>query len=231
MSVLPAGAQRQQSAALSHQDCLQRPIDGDFLIISQRAVRVRIARSQKLLRRSPILQAEPGALPSPKLVRRREVRPCRFLTREIVELDDVAPVGRISELEPKDLGIVLRLLQPVRRLLVARLGFNDRDWVVGPVPEDVVGTLLLAPSRRTGNERHPSVGKGSLLVDRVRRVIPPRTLQQWNDQLAAGVGFGIQRCAAKSVIGKSILQKTIDNVSYREMRCMTIRKMAPLAWC
>ena len=57
-------------------------------------------------------------------------------------LDDPMAVRRVGELEAEDLGVLLRLLKAVPRVLVGRFGLDDRDREVSRVAQKVISSLL-----------------------------------------------------------------------------------------
>ena len=74
-------------------------------------------------------------------------------------------------------------------MLVEGLRLDDRDGVVGPVAQYVVGALLLPAPRLAADEDDAAVREGALLVDGMGLVIPARLLELGHNELATGVGL------------------------------------------
>src|SRR6185436_15674135 len=75
------------------------------------------------------------------------------------------------------------------RRLIGGLRLDDRDRIVGPIAQDVVGTLLPAAPRLASDEDHSTIGEGALFVYGVRRALPACRLQARNNEFSASVGF------------------------------------------
>ena len=138
-----AGAcrERQEHAALALQDRLHRAVDRDLLVVPWRLSREVVIGSEHafggLARRCLGL-----AQTAPQLVRRREAIEVVVPPGQKIVLDDAVSVRRIGKLEPENLGVFLRLLKPVARVLVDGLCFDNRNRKIRAIPEKVVRALL-----------------------------------------------------------------------------------------
>lgn len=131
-----------------------------------------------------------SAQPLPKLVGCWERLDLDLLTGRVVELNDVLTVRCIGELQVEDLSVVLSLLETISGLLLERLGFDDSDGEVTGVPEDVVGSLLLAPVSLAPGHNDSPIGEASLLGERMGLVVPACVVELGENVLPTGVSFG-----------------------------------------
>ena len=130
-----------------------------------------------------------GGQPRPQLLRGRKGLQLAFEAGEVVKFDNAVAVGCIRERKAEDLRVVLGLLKSIARGQVAGLGLDDAERHVGPVAEQVVGSLA-RPATRTGpGDDDATVGEGHLLAQAMRLVVPTSLLQLWDDQPTAGIGF------------------------------------------
>jgi hypothetical protein len=99
-------------------------------------------------------------------------------------------VGGVGELETEHLGVRLCLLHAVRGRLVGCLGFDHGERKIASVAQQVVDAPWRLANEACASRDDPAIGDGSLLGNGVRIVVPARLLEQGNDELPAGVGFG-----------------------------------------
>ena len=190
-----SGAQRQQDALTPRDDGLDGTVDGDLLVVPQRPASVPVGRGQQPLGRCTVHKALRHALPPPELLGRWKCVEGPFHAGRVVDLDDFHAVRRIGELEAECFGVVTRLLEALCGVLVARLRLNYGYGEMGSEPQDVIGALLSSAACPASDEHDSSVGEGPLFVDRVRRIVPARFPKHGDDELAAGVSFGLShRC-------------------------------------
>ena len=113
-----------------------------------------------------------------------------FLPGEVIDLDDVLPVGRVSEFELQHFGVVARLLDGIGGRLVGGLGFDDGQVEVAGIAQQVVHALGRLPDEALANRHDPPISDGALLRDPMRLVVPARFLEQGHNEFAAGICFG-----------------------------------------
>lgn len=102
-------------------------------------------------------------------------------------LDDSVSVSRVGESEIEDLGVGHRLLEAVPGQLVVGLRFDDRDWEVRLVGEEIVRLLARTAAVLPANRNDAAVGELLLFADLVVR--PARLVEFWQDIPPAGIGF------------------------------------------
>src|SRR5262249_10837215 len=124
-----SGGHGEQNAPLALKDGLDHAVDGDFLIIA-RGLSSQVVQRRQELRGRLLAQVLSGRQTAPKLVRRGKRLDLPLYSVDKAELDNAAAVGRVSELQSEDLGILLGLLNAFGRRLVVRLGLYHRDHVV-----------------------------------------------------------------------------------------------------
>ena len=193
------------------QDGLHGPVYGDFLVVAEWLGVVGIRWGEQLLR-CGVVQVFGGPQPLPQVVGGGKLGDRALDARGVVSLNDAFTVGGVGELQAQHLGVLPSLLQALGSMLVARLGFDHGDGEVGTVAQQVIGAFLLSAAGRATGEKNPPLGKGALLVDGVRRVIPARGLKLGNDEFAAGIGF-VQWHAISSDRTSSILISTIRDAA------------------
>jgi len=186
-----AGAQVEQDTPAAGEDASDRAVDGGLLIVAERPGPIRPNRRQQLLGRRGVRRTLRPALPPPDLVGRRKGADGPLHAGRVVHFDDGDAVRRVGEREPERLGVVTRLLEAVSGMPVAGLRLDDGNGEVAPIPEEVVGALAPSAAGPAAGEHDAAVGEGALLFDCVRRLLPARPLEHGNDELAAGVGFGV----------------------------------------
>jgi hypothetical protein len=71
--------------------------------------------------------------------------------------------------------------------LYAAFAFDDRDRVVGPIAQDIVGTFLAAALRLTTDKGHAAIGESALFVDGVARAFPACRLQSRNNEFSTDI--------------------------------------------
>jgi len=108
-------------------------------------------------------------------------------TSDKVELDYLLPVAGVSELQAKDLGVILCLLQAISGALVFGLGFDDGEGEVARVAEEIVGAFAFTPLGVVAAHDDAAFGEPTLLSDGMRLVVPASRLEQRDDKLAACV--------------------------------------------
>jgi hypothetical protein len=122
-----------RAAPPAREDRLDRPVDRDKLVIALALADIVVERGQQPLGAVRIGDAAGGAIALPKLGR-RGVGFDRALQASRV-IDDVVPIGRIGQFEPEQLGVVLRLLQPVRRGFVGGFRLDHRQRKIARVAQ------------------------------------------------------------------------------------------------
>lgn len=114
---------------------------------------------------------------------------CGLHSGEIVEFDDLLAVGRVGEFESKHLGVLLGLLEAVKRRPVCGLGLDDCKREVSGVAEEVVDALRSPADEALSDRNDSTVCDRALLGDRVGLVVPACCLQARDDVRSAGIGF------------------------------------------
>ena len=141
----------------------------------------------EVLRR--IAQVLGGRKPGPQLLRGGITGHFALDAGRVVDLDNLMPVCRIGELQTQNFSIFACLLKPIGCMFAFRFCLNNRDREVGSITKNEVRPLLASTSRLTANEDNSAIGESALLVDSVRRTIPPGFHQLGDYFLAAGVRF------------------------------------------
>ena len=113
-----------------------------------------------------------------------------FSAGEIIELDDLLPVGRVGELQAEHLGIFLGLLQAIAGGFPGRLGFEDGQREIALVTQEVIHAAGRLADKALAHRHDAAVRDGALLGDGMRLAVPACGLQPGHNELSAGVGFG-----------------------------------------
>ena len=101
--------------------------------------------------------------------------------------DDAMAVGGVGELQAQNLGILLGLLEAGTGLLVFRLGFNNSNRKITPVPQQIVSTLLLLPGGSITRNDNTAVGEALLFADLI--VVPSRSIELRENVFPASICF------------------------------------------
>jgi hypothetical protein len=127
-----AGRHRQQGAPASFQHGLDGAVDGEFLIVAGALTAQMVGRREQPLG-VRVRQAAAFLVARPQLVRRGEGVEEPLPALEVVELDDLRPVGGVGEFDPQDFGVVLRLLHPRSRRFADPLRLDNGEGEVAAV--------------------------------------------------------------------------------------------------
>ena len=117
---------------------MDRSVHRDFLIVAKGFGSVWKGGRQQPFGHLVVDNALCAAEPSPKVIRRREIRNRSLDAGRVVELDNLDPVGRIREPKSKDFCIFLGLLEALRGVPVAGFGLNDGDREIRIISEKIV---------------------------------------------------------------------------------------------
>src|SRR5271157_34800 len=193
-----ARGESQQDARLPLQDGLDRPVDGDLLVVTGRlAGKVVVGGEQP--GGDFVRDAFLAAQAAPQVGWRGKSLKLGVGARQEVVLDDAFAIGCIRELKPKDVRVLFGLLKPVRRSPVGCLGLNDREREIPGVAEQIVRPLLRPPRYPGAGDDDATVRKRLLLADLVLR--PARRMKLRDDVSATGVGF-VQGCHRQARSGR-----------------------------
>jgi hypothetical protein len=152
-----------------------------------------MAGGQQSSGRCIVRQSGGFSKPRPEFSGRRERIDQQFLAGEEIELDDLVAIGGEGEFQVQDLGVVFRLLQPLTRRLLIRLGLDDRDREVAGEPQQVIGPFLRLSADLVARQDNPAIGERFLLADRL--VGPAGRVDLRRDELATGIGFALRHTA------------------------------------
>lgn len=78
----------------------------------------------------------------PQVIRRWKTCEVVVTAGQEIVLDDSVAVRGVRELQSQYLGVFLRLLESVSRLVVYRLRLNHRDWEIAAITRQIVQTFL-----------------------------------------------------------------------------------------
>ena len=139
----------------------------------------------------------------PQFSRCGEALHLAFGPGDVVDLDDLAAIAGICELQPEDLSIVTGLLHTGLRRHAGLLGFNNGKRKITPEVQEVVSPLELAAPHTTTGDNDAAVGEAALLSDGMRRDRPASINEPGRDELAAGVCLGLDglslRCRVQRI--------------------------------
>lgn len=127
--------------------------------------------------------------PRPQFFGRGEVVARLLQPGQRIEFDDAVAVAGIGKLQPQHRGVFLRLLHALARRLVLCLGFDDGDWVVACVAQQIIGAFLFAATDLTAYGHDAAIGEGHLLVDAMRGFVPASSLEFGDDIDTASISF------------------------------------------
>lgn len=121
-------------------------------------------------------------------------------TGDVVVLHDSRPVRAIRELQVKQLGVLLGLLEAVGRKAVLALRLDNSKGTIAQIRQEIVDALSpSAPNRATHDDDAPR-GEAHLLTDLLIR--PASVIERWNHVSTAGVGLSRQgRCGSSASSG------------------------------
>ena len=99
----------------------------------------------------------------------------------------------VFKLEFQDFGVVFGLLQSCGWMLVLGLCFDDCDWEISGVTQDVVRSFSLPAGRHVAVNNDAPVSEETLLGNGVRVAVQARRLELGRDQCPASIGFSGHR--------------------------------------
>ncbi len=130
-----------------------------------------------------------GCQPGPQLIGGWKGVQLAFEAGQKVKLHKAMAVGCVCERKAEDLRVVLGLLEPIAGGPVAGLCLDHGDGHVGPVTQQIVGSLARPSTRAGAGDDDAAIGERYLLAQTMRLVVPTSLLQLWDDQPTAGIGF------------------------------------------
>jgi len=107
---------------LSGKNRLDRPVNGDLLIVPRRLAADHVVRGDQVIH--ALWRVDPAAclIALPEVFRLGKIRDALFLPSEVVYFDDFNPIGGIGVLEVQNLGVSAGLLHGISRGFEACLG-------------------------------------------------------------------------------------------------------------
>src|SRR5713226_5352881 len=97
-------------------------------------------------------------------------------------------VRGVGELETKYLRVLFGLLEAVTGIFVRGLRLYDCNRKIRPIPKEVINAFLRPTYRPIASDNDAAIGNSFLFADTV--IIPRRSVEFWEDVLAASVRFG-----------------------------------------
>jgi hypothetical protein len=155
----------EKQARLSGKNGFNRPVNGDLLIIPGRLAADRIIGGNQMLQAFGRVDPATGLVATPKLVRCGKIDNAGFRTLEIVDLDYLGSVGGVSVFQPKNFGIVPRLLDGIGRGLIGCLRFNYGQWEIPRISQQVINTFWRLADETFAHGDNAPIGNGALLGD------------------------------------------------------------------
>ena len=101
-------------------------------------------------------------------------------------------IGGVGELEAKDFGVFLRLLQTLAGRIGFRLGLDYGNGKITGVTQDIIGPFLLPSSNKVSPYLNAPIGEGLLFGDGMWVLLPARFPKLGGHIDPAGIRF-IQR--------------------------------------
>ena len=92
-------------------------------------------------------------------------------------------------MRPKNLRILLGLLQPIARVFVSWLGFDNGNLEIASIAKQVIGTLLLSALGLISYYDYATICEVLLLCKRVGLIVPARLDKPGHDIFSAGICF------------------------------------------
>ena len=182
------GRHRHEQAPPSGDDAFYHAVDRDLLVVAL-ALPDAVVEGCEQLAALCVAEAGRRAIALPQVVGRREVRPGPFSPGQEIELDDLLAVGSVRELQPQRSGVLLRLLKPIGRRSVRRLGLDDRKGEIARVAQQVIDALRCLADESLAYRNDAAIGDRTLLGDRVRLAVPASRLELGDDELSTRVSF------------------------------------------
>lgn len=189
-----AGRHCQEKAALPAEDRLDGAVDGDLLVIPRRLATDSVVRGEQMFHLRGSRDLAPGPIPLPEIFGFGEIRDARFRAVEVVNLDDVLPVGGIGEFQAQHFGVGPCLLDAVGGGLVAGLGFDHGERKVAGVAQELVHPLRGFADEALADGDDSTVGDGALLSDRTGVVVPASSLKFGDYEFSTSIGFVVAHC-------------------------------------
>ncbi|GEM_PF-1842423 len=193
VSLARPGGHDQQQALLPFGDGFNSGVNGAALVVARGlavAIVVIVLQDDPLnLWRQPF----PGTVAGPEFSRsRKSIQRQRGFQLgagpgAVMENKAVA-IGGKDERDVERDGIVQRLLHPVANLVRIVLGLDQSDGPVGPVVEDVIGSLGLTPSNQLAAHDDPAFSEADLAPN-LGGFVPAGACQVRRDVLRTNVAF------------------------------------------
>jgi hypothetical protein len=114
----------------------------------------------------------------------------RFQAGEIIEFDDLMPVGRVGELQAEHIRVFPGLLQAISGGFPGGLGFDDGQRKIALEAQQVIHAAGRFADKALADGHDAAVGNGALFGDGMGFGVPARSLQHRDNEFSAGISFG-----------------------------------------